>query len=87
MISDERVIGYAKWNESEARSLRLHCANSPSMPELAEMHEETADALRSLLRERNELAILCDDLRKLLQLNPEQEASAVVGRRIAEDRS
>jgi hypothetical protein len=53
--SDERVIGYAKWNESEAKSLRLHCADSPSMPELAEMHEETAATLRMLMAERNQL--------------------------------
>jgi hypothetical protein len=53
--SDERVIGYAKWNESKARSLRLHCAGSPSMPELAEMHEETAATLRKLMAERNRL--------------------------------
>ena len=55
--SDERVIGYAKWNESEARSLRLHCTDSPSMPELAEMHEETAATLRKLMAERNALRI------------------------------
>lgn len=54
-ISDDRVIGYAEWNEREAKNLRLYRADSPSMPELAEMHEETADALRTLLRERARL--------------------------------
>jgi hypothetical protein len=51
--SDERVIGYAEWNEREAKSLRFHRADSPSMPELAEMHEETAATLRALLAERD----------------------------------
>jgi hypothetical protein len=46
----ERVVmGYAEWHEREALSLRRHCADSPVMPELAEMHEGTAATLRALL--------------------------------------
>ena len=53
--SADRAIGYAEWNENEARSLRLYRADNPSMPELAEMHEETATTLRALLAERDRL--------------------------------
>jgi len=50
--SAARVAGYAKWHEREAASLRA-TSQSPSMPELAEMHEETAATLRALLAERD----------------------------------
>lgn len=42
-------MGYAEWHEREALSLRRHRADSPVMPELAEMHEGTAATLRALL--------------------------------------
>ena len=42
----ERLRGKANWQAREGRSLRLHCPNSPSMPELAETHEESADSMR-----------------------------------------
>ena len=53
--SAKRVNGYANWHEREARSLRLHRADSPLMPELAEMHEETAATLRALAAENARL--------------------------------
>jgi hypothetical protein len=80
MISDERVIGYAKWNESEARSLRLHCANSPSMPELAEMHEETASTLYMLLADRA-AAIMDADMQAREAGNMEFNARALMAER------
>ena len=43
----ERLRGKADWQEREGRSLRLYNSSSPSMPELAEMHEESATAMRS----------------------------------------
>jgi uncharacterized phage infection (PIP) family protein YhgE len=51
--STERVEGYAKWNENEARDLRLYREDAPDMPELAEMHEETAATLRALAADRD----------------------------------
>lgn len=47
MSSDllDRMQGYENWQRREAASLRAY-STSPSMPELAEMHEETADALK-----------------------------------------
>jgi len=60
--SADRAIGYAEWNENEARSLRLYRADNPSMPELAEMHEETATTLRALLAERDRLRAALENL-------------------------
>ena len=40
-----RMKGYETWQRQEAVSLRKY-SKSPCMPELAEMHEETADVLK-----------------------------------------
>lgn len=41
-----RMQGCENWQRREAAGLREHYSKSPAMPELAEMHEETADALK-----------------------------------------
>ena len=41
----DRMQGKENWQRGEASSLRKYY-KGPSMPELAEMHEETADALK-----------------------------------------
>lgn len=64
--SAEAVDGYADWHEREAHTLRLHRSDSPVMPELAEMHEETAATLRALTAERDRLAAEVASLRLTL---------------------
>jgi hypothetical protein len=41
----DRMLKYQMWQDREAAHLRAY-STSPTMPELAEMHEETADALK-----------------------------------------
>ena len=49
------AIGYAEWHEREAAQLRAHNAHSPLMPELADMHAETAQTLRTLVADNDTL--------------------------------
>lgn len=53
-----RMKNYENWQAREAANLRLY-STSPTMPELAEMHEETADVL-------NEAAAEIERLRGIL---------------------
>jgi hypothetical protein len=48
MDTPDRVEKMATWHDQEAANLRAHHATMASMPELAEMHEETAAMLRRL---------------------------------------
>jgi hypothetical protein len=68
-ISREACERLAGWHELEARALRMHNPNSPAMPEIAEVQDETAAlilALRAALdaaeRERDEARTDCDGL-------------------------
>lgn len=53
----------AQWHEKEAKNLRLH-STSPSMPELADMHEETAIAIEEAADEIEMLRAAIQDLAK-----------------------
>jgi hypothetical protein len=53
--STARADLYARWNENEAKNLRRYRADTPDMPELSEMHDETAATLRALAAERDAL--------------------------------
>ena len=68
MSSDllDRMLGKENWQRREAASLREH-SKSPCMPELAEMHEETADALKDA---RIEIECLRAALREIAELGP-----------------
>ena len=51
----DRMQGKENWQRREAAGLREH-SKSPCMPELAEMHEETADALKDARAEIERLS-------------------------------
>lgn len=61
----DRMQGKENWQRREAASLRAH-SKSPCMPELAEMHEETADALKDARVEIERLRAERKELRDLL---------------------
>lgn len=79
----DRVEHMATWHDSEAAHLRAHHANQGSMPELAEMHEETAAMLRRLhtraVDAERELADLIHDNTTLMDsLNAAEAALATI---------
>jgi hypothetical protein len=71
------AIGYAEWHEREAAQLRAHNAHSPLMPELADMHAETAHVLRTLAAERDILRVEVDTLRQAVSGKHAPSASSL----------
>lgn len=70
----DRMQGKENWQRREAASLRMY-SKSPSMPELAEMHEETADALRDA---RFEIERLREALAKIASQPPSTPSKMLI---------
>ncbi len=76
-ISREACDRLASWHKLEARALRMHNPNSPAMPEIAEVQDETAAMILALRAALDEAERAQDDFQASFDLRWKADMRAI----------